>query len=79
MKRIGLALAAGALCFALGVAATRLLAGAPADPPAPPYVLVSPADAGLGPRIVFDPASVQLLPDASLRLDLPPGFDAGAP
>jgi hypothetical protein len=78
MKRIGLTLAA-ALCFALGVAAARLLAQPAASPPPAPYELVSPADAGLGPRIVFDPASIQLLPDASLRLDLPPGFDASAP
>ena len=31
------------------------------------------------PWIVIDPSSVDLLPDASLRLVLPPGFDAGAP
>jgi hypothetical protein len=79
MKQIGLKLAAGALCFSLGVAAARLLAGPPPGPPPAPYVVVSPADAGIGPRIVFEPASVQLLPDASLRLDLPPGFDAAAP
>ena len=30
-----------------------------------------------GPRILFDPASITLLPDASLELALPPGFDAG--
>jgi hypothetical protein len=29
------------------------------------------------PRIVFDPASLDLLPDASLHLELPLGFDAG--
>lgn len=35
-------------------------------------------DASAGePKILFDPDSIQLLPDASLRLDLPPGFDDG--
>ena len=34
-------------------------------------------DAAAGPRIVIDPDSIQLLPDASLRLDLPSGFDGG--
>jgi hypothetical protein len=51
-------------CFALGLAAARYFGGEPAAPPLPP-------------RIVIDPASIQLLPDASLRLDLPRGFDAG--
>jgi len=78
-RRIALGLVAGAACFALGIAAARLLAGPTAGPDAAPYVLVSPRDAGPGPRIVFDPDSVQLLPDASLRLDLPRGFDAGPP
>jgi hypothetical protein len=45
-------------------------------------VSAAPPDAGITvtppePRIVFDPASIGLLPDASLRLDLPEGFDAG--
>ncbi|APR82322.1 Hypothetical protein A7982_07671 [Minicystis rosea] len=34
-------------------------------------------DAAAGPRIVIDPDSIQLLPDASLRLELPSGFDGG--
>jgi hypothetical protein len=66
-RRIALGVAGGLGCFALGLAAARLLgqAPAPAPPPSPP-------------RIVIDPASIQLLPDASLRLDLPHGFgDAG--
>jgi hypothetical protein len=29
------------------------------------------------PRIVIDPSSIELLPDASLHLELPPAFDAG--
>jgi hypothetical protein len=59
-----LALLAGLLCFALGLGAARFLVPAPQTAP-------------VEPRIVFDPASIDLLPDASLRLDLPPGFDAG--
>lgn len=38
-------------------------------------------DAGLdagSPRILFDPDSIVLLPDASLHLELPSGFDAGS-
>lgn len=54
------------------------LAVRPAPPPAAGGVSLFPAkDAGAGPRIVIDPDSIQLLPDASLRLDLPPGFDDG--
>jgi hypothetical protein len=34
--------------------------------------------ASSGPRILFDPASIVLLPDASLRLELPSLPDAGA-
>jgi hypothetical protein len=68
MSRRGAALGllAGLLCFALGLAVARFLGPAPAAP--------------VEPRIVFDPTSIDLLPDASLRLDLPPGFgfDAGA-
>lgn len=86
MKRgwMGVGIAAAAACFGLGVAAARLLAVPPLPDRdrgaavGPAYVVVSPVDAGLGPRIVFDPASIQLMPDAALRLELPPGFDAGA-
>jgi hypothetical protein len=31
------------------------------------------------PRILLDPSRVELLPDASLRLELPASFDAGTP
>ena len=80
MKRrwIGLGIAAGAACFGLGVLATRTRGEAREAPEGSGYVIVAPADAGVVPRIVFDPASIQLLPDASLRLELPPGFDGGA-
>jgi hypothetical protein len=38
-----------------------------------------PIDAEQGaPRILFDPSSITLLPDASLRLDLPEALDAGS-
>jgi hypothetical protein len=67
-RRIALALLAGLACFALGLGAARFLGMSP--PPRPPPV---------EPRIVFDPASIDLLPDASLHLELPRGFDAGAP
>jgi hypothetical protein len=58
-------LLAGLSCFGLGIAVARWMA-----PDRPPPV---------EPRIFFDPASIDLLPDASLHLELPPGFDAGAP
>lgn len=61
-------LAAGLACFGLGVASSRR-AGTVPD------VGVSPE----GPKIFIDPSSIELLPDASLRLDLPAGFDAGEP
>jgi hypothetical protein len=51
-------------CFALGLGAARFLGTAPA--PAP-----------VEPRIVLDPGSIRLLPDASLHLELPRGFDGG--
>lgn len=72
MKRrwIVLAVAGGLACFALGIAASRLLAQAPAPSARPPEPVA--------PRVLIDPDSINLLPDASLRLDLPPGFDAGA-
>ncbi len=69
-RRFALALAAGLACFGLGVLSTKLL-----GPPAPP----SPGGDDLdgGPSIFIDPATIQLLPDASLHLDLPRGFDGG--
>jgi hypothetical protein len=68
MSRRGTALAlmAGLLCFALGLGAARFLGPGPAPQTVP-----------VEPRIVFDPASIDLLPDASLHLELPPSFDAG--
>lgn len=86
-----LALAAAFACFGAGLAAARLFGAtpppAPMESPAPPLMLdggVRPFDAGLprnpqAPQLVFDPDAIQLLPDASLRLTLPPGFDGGAP
>ncbi len=65
-KRIALAVAAGLLCFGAGVAATRL-----ASQRAERH------EAGGEPAVVIDAAAIQLLPDASLRLELPVGFDAG--
>jgi hypothetical protein len=64
-RSLVLGLCAAALCIGAGVGASRWLA---APPPRRP-----------GPEIVLDPRSIQLLPDASLRLELPRGFDAGAP
>ncbi len=64
-RRLALAVVAGIACFGAGVGAARFFGGGrEADAPR------------VEPRIVIDPASVQLL-DASLRLDLPPDFDAG--
>ncbi|MFO0761210.1 MAG: hypothetical protein U0359_32325 [Byssovorax sp.] len=68
--------------FLAGVGSARFLlpAPAPSAAPAPPAstgrsVPLFPTSSG--PRVVFDPDAINLLPDASLRLDLPPGFDAG--
>jgi hypothetical protein len=77
-----LGVVAGGACFAAGVGSARYLGASAPQPSAPdagPSVSLFPADAGAGPRIVIDPDAIQLLPDASLRLELPPGFDAGAP
>jgi hypothetical protein len=79
--------------FALGLLAADLLAerkggehdrGASspsAQSSAPPSALDLTADASLrdggGPTIFFDPSSIQLLPDASLHIEIPEGFDAG--
>jgi hypothetical protein len=68
-RRIALGLAAGLACFGLGLGAARFLGAPPAHAPSP----------AVEPVIVFDPASIKLLPDASLRLDLPSGIDAGLP
>lgn len=87
--RAALALALVAiLFFALGLLAAGRLRppGQPdagdAGPKAAPQPLAPsalPADAGPPePRIALDPSSVELLPDASLRLELPPVFDAGS-
>ena len=90
-RTFALALGAALACFGMGMAAERLSGRAPAPPPAPSQAepLSSSAssprlslglDAGSkDPKIVFDPDSIELLPDASLKLDLPPGFDGGAP
>lgn len=76
-RKVLLGVAAGLLCFVAGVSAARFFGvSAPAE--------VGRADAGgvslfpdAGPKILFDPDSIQLLPDASLRLDLPQPFDGG--
>jgi hypothetical protein len=49
-------------------------ASAPAIPPEAPDASLT--DAG-GPKILFDPSSISLLPDASLHIELPEGWDAG--
>ena len=65
-RRIAPAFVGALACFGLGLGAARLVGTvAPTRPPP------------VEPRIVFDPASIELLPDASLHLDLPLGFDAG--
>lgn len=68
-----LAAAAGFLVFAAGVGSARFFTSAPAPSSAPPAQTA----AVVSPKILFDPDSINLLPDASLRLHLPPGFDAG--
>ncbi|WP_050430581.1 hypothetical protein [Chondromyces crocatus] len=72
--------------FGLGLLAARQgdgsgPASAPPEPSTsssfPNYVVL---DAGKAePRIALDPDRVELLPDASLRLDLPDGFGGGSP
>ena len=75
-------------CFGLGLLAAGLLGGdggapegtsatstsASVSPPEGPDASLP--DAG-GPRIFFDPSSITLL-DASLQIELPEGWDAGA-
>ncbi len=56
-RGVAMGLLAGALCFGLGVGASRL-----AGPPPPA--------SARGPQILIDGRSVNLLPDASLKLDL---------
>jgi hypothetical protein len=73
-RRLALGIAAGTACFALGALSTRLLVQAPRPEGAPAG---GADDLDGGPSFVIDPARIQLLPDASLRLTLPPGFDAG--
>jgi len=59
-----MAMILGALaCFFGGVGASRWLAAAPPK--------------AAEPQIMIDPRSIQLLPDASLRLAPVPSFDAG--
>ena len=65
-RRIAPAFFGALACFGLGLGAARLVGTAAPTNPAP-----------VEPRIVLDPASIELLPDASLHLDLPLGFDAG--
>jgi hypothetical protein len=79
-------------CFGLGLAVAGILAGdrgandagsvasasastASSPPDVPDAAL---PDAG-EPRIFFDPSSISLLPDASLHIELPEGWDAGDP
>ena len=64
-RRVALGLLAGLACFGLSLV-RRASSGGLGRPGAP----------AAEPRIVLDPGSVVLLPDASLHLDLR-GFDAG--
>jgi hypothetical protein len=86
-RRTAIAAAVALACFAAGVGvnelAHRRAAPAPPSAAAPPRpARVDDLDAGaptvVAPAIVFDPSSIDLLPDASLTLSLPRGFDAGA-
>ena len=70
---IVLGVVAAAAFFGLGVIAARHVGAPPA-----PVASGMPVDAGVVPRVMIDPGAIQLLPDASLHLELPPGFDAGA-
>lgn len=80
-------LLAAIACFGAGIAAGQRFGATPAiAPQAPSASLLPPVprlvlgqDAGArDPKIIFDPDSIKLLPDASLRLDLPPDLDAGS-
>jgi hypothetical protein len=87
--RAALGLFAALGCFGAGIAAAQLFSAAPPPAPnlgSPPAVPLDagglPAEAwldagGKAPKILFDPDAIELLPDASLKLTLPPGFDGG--
>lgn len=90
-QRTRLALAATLLAvvfFALGLLAAGRLNPPSAPPPPQPAAAASAPSAGDAgaaaspalfpePRIALDPDRVQLLPDASLRIELPSGFGGG--
>lgn len=64
--------ALGALAFALGRPDAAPQGAPPAEGSARPHRDdAAPPSAAPEPRIAIDPASIELLPDASLRLDLP--------
>jgi hypothetical protein len=65
-RAIALYLLAALACFALGLGASRWFGG-------------QPLGKATEPQIFIDPRSIQLLPDASLHLELPRGFDGGVP
>ncbi len=75
MKRSPNVLAAGlagaALCFLLGWLASRWSAPAPAPPPSAAAVTDALDTGPHDPILLIDASSIVLLPDASLRLDLP--------
>jgi hypothetical protein len=81
--KIPLAVLAALACFALGVGSARFLGGASPGPT--PLADAGPRGVALfpdaGPKVFVDPDAIKLLPDASLRLDLPPMplEDAAAP
>lgn len=84
LSRAAIVAAVALAGFAGGVVASEVAHRRGPPAPAAPGASAAPArldpaDGGApgGPRILFDPASITLLPDASLELALPPGFDAG--
>lgn len=77
LRTVLLALTGALLVFAAGVGSARFFVGEPPAPSASATVAPSPSLTVVAPKIVFDPDAINLLPDASLRLHLPPGFDAG--
>jgi hypothetical protein len=72
-----LAFAGGLAVFAAGVGSARFFTATPPPPATPPSAAPAPLATVVSPKILFDPDAINLLPDASLRLHLPPGFDAG--
>ncbi|HVY46504.1 MAG TPA: hypothetical protein VHB21_11525 [Minicystis sp.] len=72
--RVAIVLAAAGACFAAGIWLGRAGRPGPAAAAAPGVEIVD----GGAPKLVFDPSSVKLLPDASLQLAPIVGFDAGA-